>query len=307
MSQPASPPTPPLPRNIRKARNIIPGLLLRSHSPIAKQVCLNVKARGLALGFRVVLEHMSLRDASRPSGAIPRDNKSFRVGFTVQSGQANGMTKLDRYSAEKMLRIVRPYLHNLPMSPDTTEVRMRNVPFYGTFRLYSFTDRSTHPAQTHFALYKPGHLHVFDPSHKSIYEANSNAPLRLTRENVMEYVRFFFTLARQKIENIHLVEKLDDIPFTGLPTEETAEELGQLVQPLLHAPQTENHPYELMATVMFRDALFSATIGVDEKGIVKVSDHTLLADALPAHADAAHQVQGWHEAGMMQAAAQSGF
>jgi len=217
----------------------------------------------------------------------------------VQNGQANGMTKLDRYSAEKMLRIVRPYLHNLPMSPDTTEVRVRNVPFYGTFRLYSFTDRSVHPPQTHFALHKPGNLHIFDLNHKSIYEANSNAPLRLTRENVMDYVRFFFTLARQKIENIHLVEKLDDIPFTDLPNEDMAEELGQLVQPLIHAPQAANHPYELMATVMFRDALFSATIGIDEKGIVKVSDHTLLADELPAHADSAgNSAAGWHENSM---------
>ena len=220
----------------------------------------------------------------------------------MPNGHANGMTRLDRYSAEKMLRIIRPYIQNISLSPDMTEVCMRNVPFYGTFRLYSFTDRSNHPPQTHFALYKPGHVHVFDMNHKSIYEANSNTPFSLNRENVMDYVRFFFTLARKKIENIHLVEKLDDIPFTDFPSEDRTDELGQLVQPLLHSPQGGNHPFELMATVMFRNALFSATIGVDEKGIVKISDHTLLADELPAHADhvAHHQDSGWQDGAMAE-------
>jgi len=198
--------------------------------------------------------------------------------------------KLDNHSAGKIIEVISPYLDNIHLVAEFTDVYARQVPFYKSYKLFSFTDRTKFPAESHFVLYRPGHVQPLDWGHHAIYEANKIAPIFLTKDNVADYVRFFFALVRNKVERIHLVEKIADVPFITEPEEHVNEQIKSLIQPLFIDKDSSKTNFELSATVMFRDGLFSTSIGVRLDGRVQIYNQTLLMEHLPAHADASHLV-----------------
>ncbi|MEA1938294.1 MAG: hypothetical protein U9N14_04305 [Pseudomonadota bacterium] len=195
------------------------------------------------------------------------------------------MTKIEPEKAAVIFGEVNPHFEPIPMSEETTVLRSRSLPFYADMKLYAFTDYSTVPPVTKYALYRPGEVHVINWTNGPIYDVNECAPVQLTKENVADYARFFFSMVRGQHGRFRVVEQMNDVPFLEDPSDEISGNIAEMIHPIFHEAPDGKSAFVLNATFLFQDALFSSKVGVNKDGSINLYDETLLLEDLPARAD----------------------
>ena len=203
----------------------------------------------------------------------------------VMDWQDRGLAKLSPEDTGKVLAEVNPHFAPLPMGEKTTSVSRRDLPFYDNLALYAFTDFSTMPPVTKYALYRPGLVIAIDWTNDTIYEANESAPLKLDPANMADYARFFFSFVRGEQGRIRLIESLDDVPFMETPKPAEIKALATFIHPLRPEPYGGSGAFRLHAVFLFQSDLFSATIEIDPDGTIGMADEKLLIEGMPAQAD----------------------
>lgn len=169
----------------------------------------------------------------------------------------------------------------------TTEVGWRQLLFYENVVLIRLKDRSWgKPRLAVYFLADQGTLYRLNGTSPPIHEVNAKAPIVVTEENVLEYLRFFCFFVRGEEGPFLIAENMDDpyIPQTEDP--KTRAVIEGTVRPASYEGRNEQGYLLCDAVVFYSNALFIANFAVQPTGMIEMlSDEPIAAD-LPVKVDA---------------------
>lgn len=192
------------------------------------------------------------------------------------------LEKLDREEAESLLAEVNPAIRGAKFDPRAgATVLAHDLSFYPGHRFLDIADYGTVPAQRVFAVRGPGRVAVLDWTNGPIYALNRDVPLRLGRDNVADYARFFFSFVKGRHGRFVVTENLEDLRWKEEPPLTARQAIGRLIFPVALEGQDEDGAFVLRLCLVFRESLFRAAAKIDREGFVHLSDEELLVENMP--------------------------
>ncbi len=169
----------------------------------------------------------------------------------------------------------------------TTEVDWRSLPFYESVVLIRLKDRTW--GKNNLILYylaNQGELHRLNGTSPPIHEVNAKAPIKVTEENVLDYLRFFCFFVRGEEGPFLISETMED-PYIPKTTDAKARAVIEgTVRPASYEGRNEQGYFLCDAVVYYSNALFIANFAVQPSGMIEMlSDEPIAAD-LPVKVDA---------------------
>jgi hypothetical protein len=191
-------------------------------------------------------------------------------------------TKLDQLETADVLERISSHLHGGKIPAENCVIMTRTLPFYPDYKFFDIASHSVMPALRRFVLEKDSDVVVLDFTNVPIYALNTRAPVKITKDNVSDYVRFFFTFVRGRHGRFQITESIDDIQWREEPPPAARKAVGKMIEPLqLKEGKKDGEDYHLTACMMFRDSLFQAEVTVTPQGSVHLSRERLLIEDMP--------------------------
>ncbi len=188
--------------------------------------------------------------------------------------------KLEGDDAAALLARVNPLLDVSPFDASAS-VMTHPLSFYTGWHFVEIADPSQSPAKTTCAIYDDQDVVILDWTNEPFYELNSRLPIQLTRDNVADYVRLFFTYVRGKHGRFLIAENVDDIDWREDPPPAARKAVAKMLLPLSVNTVGPDGSFRLTGCMMFRDSLFQADINVTAGGMVEISNEELLVEDMP--------------------------
>ncbi|MBL8641817.1 MAG: hypothetical protein JNL76_06855 [Alphaproteobacteria bacterium] len=172
-------------------------------------------------------------------------------------------------------------------SAQTTEVAWRSLPYYDQVVLIRLRDRSWgKPKLSIYFLADQGVLYRLNGTSPPIHEVNAKAPIKVTEENVLEYLRFFCFFVRGEEGPFLIAETMDDpyIPENMDPKTKTV--IQGTVRPASYEGRNDQGHFLCDAVVYYSNALFIANFAVQPSGMIEMLNDEPIAADLPVKVDA---------------------
>lgn len=160
------------------------------------------------------------------------------------------------------------------LSPETATVQVATLPFYEAFTFYALSDRALLSPNTYYLLhkssgsstdgarYQPGEIVLLDWTNEPIYNLNCRAPIKLDRQSIVPYVKFFLHYVRGRLGSFSIVERIDDIAWQPTATDRDKACIAEKLMPATYQGVGPDQLLTVSATVVFRNALFRTDIKV---------------------------------------------
>tara|TARA_R110001592_G_scaffold3525_12_gene19907 strand:+ start:8932 stop:9552 length:621 start_codon:yes stop_codon:yes gene_type:complete len=192
-------------------------------------------------------------------------------------------TKLEINEIAAILDVLNQEVEGSVFDPLETTILSIDVPFYPGYKFLNVADHATSPPLERFVFQKDGTYDfiIINWKYDTIYDLNTKAPIALTDENVIEYVRFFFSHVKGRHGRFIICETADHIQWKDEPPPEVRKSLNKALSPLNLEEKRKDGVYVINAFMMLKDALFSVQIFVSPTGKVTMSDHELLIEDIP--------------------------
>jgi hypothetical protein len=192
-------------------------------------------------------------------------------------------TKLEIEETALILDVLNKQIDGSIFDALETTILSIELPFYPGFRFLSVADHATTPPLQRFVFQKSGTMDftVIDWNYKTIQKINGEAPINLTDENVIEYVRFYFGHVKGRHGRFIICETADHIHWKEEPTADIKRSLNQALSPLQLAEKKNGDARTINAFMMLKDALFGVQIFVKPNGNVSMSDHQIIMEDIP--------------------------
>ncbi len=180
---------------------------------------------------------------------------------------------------EKALSVLEILSHNkdsVVFSRDQTEVATRDLPFYSKFKVYRLTNYSTLPVFTMKFLSDGNDFYTLDGLANTIYTVNELDPISLNRENIVDYLAFFFNKVQGSEGDVFLIQDPNNIPMSDTLNTDIhqgiIDKFEAITVEVLNGAQAIN----VRANIIYGDAMIDATMSVDSDGKIAFSDQRLL-------------------------------
>ena len=173
------------------------------------------------------------------------------------------------------------------VSSNSTEVGWRMLPFYDHVVLIRLRDRTWGKQKlTIYYLTDQGTLFRLNGTSPPIHEVNAKAPVRITEQNVLEYLRFFCFFVRGEEGPFLIAESMDDpyIPTNLDPKTRTV--IEGTVRGASYEGRNEQGHFTCDAVVFYSNALFIANFAVQPSGMIEMLNDEPIAADLPVKVDA---------------------
>ncbi len=180
-----------------------------------------------------------------------------------------------------VLREINPLIEGAKLSQDTTVILGTSTPFYSGYKYLDITDHSSIPSKRIFAIYKTGDCVLMDWTNRPIYTLNQRVPIKLNKQNIAAYIRFFFRHVRGRHGRFIVTETVDDISWRDDPSPSARAAIAKMILPLTITAVRADGSYDVSARLIFQDSLFSATILVGQLGAIEIRDETPLIEDMP--------------------------
>lgn len=172
------------------------------------------------------------------------------------------------------------------VSEKSTKVEWRMLPFYDQVALIRVHDPNWINKKLNvYYLTDQGNLFRLNGTSPPIHEVNAKAPIKVTEENVLDYLRFFCFFVRGEEGPFYIAESMDD---QNMPQEmdETAEGVieGTIRPASLNGTNDQGH-FLCDAVVFYSNALFNANFAVQKTGMIEMLDDDPIAADLPVQVD----------------------
>jgi hypothetical protein len=167
-------------------------------------------------------------------------------------------------------------------TPNTgsTEVHWRQLPFYQAVALVRLRDPNWDPS--HLCVYyltHKGELTRLDGTSPRIHMTNAEAPIKVTDDNVLDYLRFFCFFVRGEEGPFLISETMDTY---GMPTDlddTSRKAIEGVLRPASCEGKNEEGHYLCDAIVFYSNALFLSNFAVQPSGMIEMmEDDPLLTD-----------------------------
>ena len=189
--------------------------------------------------------------------------------------------KLELPEITTILDQVNPELGNISFDPNKTTIMAHDVSFYPGFRFLDISDHSVIPVRQRLALYSEKQNIILNFTNEPIYKLNQELPIKLSKKNIVDYVRFFFTCVRGRHGRFLISESIDDINWKEEPPPTARKAIGKILKPITLQKVGRGGVYNLKATMIFKDSLFGSDINVSSDGFVTLDNEELLIEDIP--------------------------
>ncbi len=172
-------------------------------------------------------------------------------------------------------------------SETTTQVAWRPLSFYENIVLVRMTDTTWTPRNlVLYFLVDQGNPIRLNGQSWPIHDINSKAPIRLTPDNILDYLRYFCFFVRGEEGPFLIVEDMDNsyIPKNMDPQTRTVFE--GVMRPASFEGMDAKGNYLCDAIVFYSNALFIANFQIQPGGFIEMLDDEPLAEDLPVRVDA---------------------
>ncbi len=172
-------------------------------------------------------------------------------------------------------------------SAQSTEVSYRMLPFYDNVALIRLKDRSWgKPKLAIYYLTMEGNLFRLNGTSPPIHEVNSKAPVKITDDNVLEYLRFFCFFVRGEEGPFLIAETMDDPYIPANLDPKTKAVIEGTVRAASYEGKNEQGYFMCDAVVYYSNALFIANFAVQPSGMIEMLDDEPIAADLAVKVDA---------------------
>lgn len=189
--------------------------------------------------------------------------------------------KLDSATAARMTERINPYL-DMKFDPATTTVMTHSLSFYEGHTLVELTQHNQHPPIMRVALCDDkNNVTVLNWTNEPIHKLNRDVPITLDDNNMMDYVRFFFSYVRGKHGRFIIIDNVDDIDWREEPAPAGRKALGKMIEPMHLVKREEDGTAVFAVCIVFRDSLFAGEAHVKPDGLIVLQNEELLVEDIP--------------------------
>jgi hypothetical protein len=168
------------------------------------------------------------------------------------------------------------------VSPDSTQVHWRMLPFYETVALIRVKEPNWANKKLYiYYLTDKGNLYRLNGTSPPIHDVNAKAPVKITEQNVLDYLRFFCFFVRGEEGPFYVAESMDDPNLPAGMDAATLSAVEGTLRPASFEGMSENGHYLCEAVVFYSNALFIANFAVQPSGMIEMIDDQPIAGDLP--------------------------
>lgn len=172
------------------------------------------------------------------------------------------------------------------VNAQTTKVAWRMLPFYESVALIRVEDPTwVKPNLAVYYLTDQGNLFRLNGTSPPIHEVNAKAPIKVTEENVIDYLKFFCFFVRGEEGAFYVAESMDDPNMPTDMDDTTRSVIEGTVRPASYEGKNDQGHYLCNAVVFYSNALFYADFSVQPTGMIEMLDDEPIASDLPARID----------------------
>lgn len=187
---------------------------------------------------------------------------------------------------EGFLDQVNPIDNKFKVAKETTTVAWRQLPFYERVVLVRVKDQGWTPKNLFiYYLTIDGNLYRLNGTSPPIHEVNALAPIQITEENVLEYLRFFCYFVRGEEGPFLITETIEDPDLPQNMDEQTRSVVGGTAREATYEGKNEQGFFLCDGVVFYSNALFIAKFAVQPTGMIEMLDDEPIAVDLPVKID----------------------
>lgn len=153
--------------------------------------------------------------------------------------------------------------------------------FYDQSTYYEITQADQHPEKTIQIIIGQQKFFICNGYLHDLLLFNQQYPLILDRNNILDYVRFYFAHIVGPHGLSRIIDTVDDLYLKEEPTPNLRKSLHDKIIPLALNASLAGGGYQSRGTLLIEQTIFSVFIDVDPKGYIKVELGRVLADLLP--------------------------
>lgn len=174
-----------------------------------------------------------------------------------------------------------------PVSPDTTDVERRSLPFYDTVQMIRVKDPDWSPENLFiYYLILDGKLFRLNGTSPAIHEVNRQAPVRIDEGNCLDYLEFFCFFVRGEEGPFLIAQSIGDT-YVPKPLDPPVRmDLSRAIRPAVIKEKDTEGNILVEATVYYSNAVFLAEFKIMPSGMVEMMDDEPILSDLPAKIDA---------------------
>jgi hypothetical protein len=164
------------------------------------------------------------------------------------------------------------------VSANTTKVDYRMLPFYDSVAMIRVKDPAWSPADLFiYYLTDQGNLYWLNGTSPPIHEVNAKAPVKITDDNVLEYLRFFCFFVRGEEGPFLIAEDMNDPYIPKNIDDRTRSVIEGTIRPASYEGKNEKGFFLCDAVVYYSNALFIANFAVQPGGMIEMLDDEPIA------------------------------
>jgi hypothetical protein len=173
------------------------------------------------------------------------------------------------------------------VSAQTSKVSWRQLPFYDNVVLVRVQDPMWSPGHlTIFYLTEQGNLFRLNGTSPPIHEVNAKAPVKITEENVLDYLKFFCFFVRGEEGPFLIAEDMNNPDMPKNIDPKTRSVIEGTVRPATYEGKNEQGFFLCDAVVFYSNALFIANFAIQPSGMIEMLEDEPIAADLPVKVDA---------------------
>lgn len=171
------------------------------------------------------------------------------------------------------------------VSPQTSQVHWRNLPFYNNMAMIRVTDSLWPNKKLRiYYLTESGNLYRLNGTSPPIHEVNNKGFVHVTEENVLDYLRFFCFFVRGE-EGPFLISEDPDDPLLPDMDEATKNAFANVLRPASYEGKDEKGNFRCDAVVFYSNALFLANFSIQPTGMIEMLDDEPILPDIPVRVD----------------------
>ena len=184
------------------------------------------------------------------------------------------------------LEQVNPIDDKYKVSAETTQVSWRALPFYESVVLVRVKDPSWSNKRLNiYYLTAEGNLFRLMGQSPPIHEVNGLAPIQVTEDNVLDYLRFFCYFVRGEEGPFLIVESIDSPDLPRDLDAQTRAVIEGTVRAASYEGRNDQGHFLCEGVVFYSNALFIAHFAVQPGGMIEMLDGDPIASDLPTRVD----------------------
>jgi len=199
----------------------------------------------------------------------------------------NNWTPVEGEELAGFLEQVGPIGGKYKVSANTTKVDFRMLPFYDQVAMIRVKDPVWTPNNLYiYYLTDQGNLYWLNGTSPPIHEVNAKAPVKITDDNVIEYLKFFCFFVRGEEGPFLIAETMDDPYIPKNIDARTKSVIEGTIRAASYEGKNEKGFFLCDAVVFYSNALFIANFAVQPGGMIEMLDDEPIAADLAVKVDA---------------------